>query len=117
MYVICDIYNIVRHYSNDIRYITTQTNGVTVGTTKDRAEAIYCNTTNTYWPIKETYVGQPKYVLYQVEDVDTDTFKMDITRYNNEELVVDDELVALEKEKSDNDINNIVNALLGIETV
>ena len=115
MYVICDIHNIVRHYSNDIRYITTQTNGVTVGTTKDRAEAIYCNTTNTYWPIKETYVGQPKYTMYQVEDVDTGTFKIDITRYNNGELVVDDELVAIEKEKSDNNINNIVNALLGIE--
>lgn len=115
MYVICDRFNIVRHYSDDIRYIKTQTNGVTVGTTKDRAEAIYCNTTNTYWPIKETYVGQPKYAMYQVEDVDTDTFKIDITRYNNGELVVDDELVALEKEKTDNDISNIVNALLGIK--
>lgn len=60
MYVICDKSNIVRHYSEDIRYITTQPNGVTVGTTPRQAEAVYCNTTDTYWPIKETYVGQPR---------------------------------------------------------
>ena len=64
MYVICDKSNIVRHYSEDIRYITTQPNGVTVGTTPRQAEAVYCNTTDTYWPIKETYVGQP--TLYHV---------------------------------------------------
>lgn len=82
MYVICDKSNIVRHYSEDIRYITTQPNGVTVGTTPRQAEAVYCNTTDTYWPIKETYVGQPTYTMYQVEEI-PESCGVDITRYHN----------------------------------
>lgn len=82
MYVICDRWNIVRHYSEDIRYIKTQTNGVTVGCPPAQAEAIYCNATDTYWPIKETYVGQPTYTLYDVETV-PEGAEVDITRYNN----------------------------------
>lgn len=82
MYVICDRWNIVRHYSEDIRYIKTQTNGVTVGCPPAQAEAIYCNATDTYWPIKETYVGQPTYILYDVETV-PEGAEVDITRYNN----------------------------------
>lgn len=81
MYVICDRWNIVRHYSEDIRYIKTQTNGVTVGCPPAHAEAIYCNATDTYWPIKETYVGQPTYTLYDVETV-PEGAEVDITRYN-----------------------------------
>lgn len=81
MYVICDNRNIVRHYSEDIRYIKTQTNGVTVGCPPAQAEAIYCNATDTYWPIKETYVGQPTYTLYDVETV-PEGAEVDITRYN-----------------------------------
>lgn len=81
MYVICDRWNIVRHYSEDIRYIKTQTNGVTVGCPPAQAEAIYCNATDTYWPIKETYAGQPTYILYDVETV-PEGAEVDITRYN-----------------------------------
>lgn len=85
MYVICDRWNIVRHYSEDIRYIKTQTNGVTVGCPPAQAEAIYCNATDTYWPIKETYVGQPTYTLYDVKTV-PEGAEVDITRYNVGEL-------------------------------
>lgn len=91
MYVICDRYQIVRHYSEDIRYITTQSNGVTVGTTPRLAEAIYCNKTDTYWPTKETYVGQPTYTLYQVETV-PEGAEVGFTRYNNGVLEIDEEL-------------------------
>lgn len=100
MFAICDLHNIVRHYSNDIRYITTQPNGVTVETTPKLAEAIYCNTTNTYWPIKETYVGQPKYKMYFVTAVPEGAF-VDITRYNNGILEIDEELkTEVEAEKT-----------------
>ena len=91
MYVICDRWNIVRHYSEDIRHIKTQTNGVTVGCPPAQAEAIYCNATDTYWPIKETYVGQPTYTLYDVETV-PEGAEVDITRYNVGELEIDEEL-------------------------
>lgn len=93
MYVICDRWNIVRHYSEDIRYIKTQTNGVTVGCPPAQAEAIYCNATDTYWPIKETYAGQPTYILYDVETV-PEGVEVDITRYNLGELEIDPDLKA-----------------------
>lgn len=86
LYAICDKQNIVKHYSGDIRYVTTQPNGVTIGTTAKYAEAIYCNETDTYWPIKETYAGQDTYVIYQVDSIPSESFEPNITRYNNGSL-------------------------------
>lgn len=100
MYIICDRWNIVRHYSEDIRYIKTQTNGVTVGCPPAQAEAIYCNATDTYWPIKETYVGQPTYTLYQVETV-PEGAAVGITRYNTGTLEIDTELKQAADAKAD----------------
>ena len=73
---------------------------MTVGCPPAQAEAIYCNATDTYWPIKETYVGQPTYTLYDVETV-PEGAEVDITRYNVGKLEIDEELKQAADAKAD----------------
>lgn len=103
MYVICNNQNIVRNYANTARYVKAQSNGVTILADKRTATAIYCEDNDTYWPTKEVLAGQDTYVLYEVDEVPKGA-EVDITRYNNGSLEVDEELKNLEEEKKANSI-------------
>ena len=92
MTVICDISNIVRHYSENGSYVRNLSNGaVVLASKKSEATAFYCNLTNTFWPLRPAYVGQEKYLTYEVEEV-PEGAEVGITRYNNGVLEIDEEL-------------------------
>ena len=101
MTVICDISNIVRHYSENGSYVRNLSNGaVVLASKKSEATAFYCNSTNTFWPLRSAYVGQEKYLTYEVEEV-PEGADVGITRYNNGVLEIDEELkTAVEAEEA-----------------
>lgn len=83
MIAICDIYNIVRHYTGNGRFVSTLSNGETVlEYDETKASAYYCDDDDTYWPLREAYAGQPTYQVYEVDEV-PEGADVGITRYNN----------------------------------
>lgn len=83
MIAICDIYNIVRHYTGNGRFVSTLSNGETVLEYDEaKASAYYCDDDDTYWPLREAYAGQPTYQVYEVDEV-PEGAEVNITRYNN----------------------------------
>lgn len=104
MIAICDIYNIVRHYTGNGRFVSTLSNGETVlEYDETKASAYYCDDDDTYWPLREAYAGQPTYQVYEVDEV-PEGAEVNITRYNVGNLEVDEELKNLEEEKKANSI-------------
>lgn len=92
MTVICDISNIVRHYSDNGSYVENLSNGAVVVAPRTRdAAAFYCNNTNTFWTLRPAYAGQEKYVAYEVDTI-PEGAEVGITRYNNGVLEIDEEL-------------------------
>lgn len=82
MIAICDIHNIVRHYTSNGRFVSTLSNGETVLEYDEaKASAYYCDDDDTYWPLREAYAGQPTYQVYEVDEV-PEGAEVDITRYN-----------------------------------
>lgn len=82
MIAICDIYNIVRHYTGNGRFVSTLSNGETVLEHDEaKASAYYCDDDDTYWPLREAYAGQPTYQVYEVDEV-PEGAEVNITRYN-----------------------------------
>lgn len=93
MYAICDNQNIVRRFAASIAWVTAQTNGVTVGTAQDKAQAAYVPEDDTYWPLREVFPGQETFRVFEVESV-PEGCEEGITRYNCGALEIDEELKA-----------------------
>lgn len=102
MTVICDISNIVRHYSENGSYVQNLSNGaVVIANKKSKAAAFYCNDTNTFWPLKPAYAGQEKYLAYEYDGEIPEGAEVGFTRYNNGVLEIDEELkTAVEAEEA-----------------
>ena len=102
MTVICDISNIVRHYSENGSYVKNLSNGaVVIANKKNKAAAFYCNDTNTFWHLKPAYAGQVKYLAYDYDGEIPEGAEVGITRYNNGVLEIDEELkTAVEAEEA-----------------
>ena len=101
MIAICDIYNIVRHYTGNGRFVSTLSNGETVlEYDESKASAYYCDDDDTYWPLREAYAGQPTYQVYEVDEV-PEGADVGITRYNTGKLEIDSDLKQAADAKAD----------------
>lgn len=93
MYLIIDKADLIVSISPRVCYVKTQSNGTTIMTEAAEATAVYTESDDSFWALRENTPGEKTYRVEEAEQV-PEGVEISALRFETGEVIVDTELAA-----------------------